>query len=196
MKEIEVKAKIKNKALVLGNLKKLGCKMSQQIFQKDDIFVPQDVREVPTEIGVPVLRIRKNGTKNVLTLKMRLSNGLDKLEKETEISDPKAMEGIILALGFKKISTVFKARIKSKYKNWEVCIDEVEGLGPFIEVEELSEDGDSEKIQKNLFAFLKGLGVRDQDREHHGYDVLLYFKSKKKFKSGKKQAKGRAIKIK
>ena len=56
-------------------------------------------------------------------------------------------------------------------------MDEVEGLGSFIEVEEMTEDGDSEKIQEKLFEFLKTMGITDEDREQYGYDVLLWQKT-------------------
>ena len=67
-----------------------------------------------------------------------------------------------------------KTRCKGKYNDWEVCIDEVPGLGDFIEVEKLTEDGDSEAIQKSLFEFLQTLGVTEADREHFGYDVIMW----------------------
>ncbi len=180
MKEIEVKAKIRNKAEVVAKLEAAGCKLGDPIVQKDTIFVPQNIVTLPTEAGVPVLRIREQHGKFILTMKIRLTNGLDKQESETEISNPDSMKEIILASGFKEMESFSKSRRKGKYNNWEVCVDEVEGLGEFIEVEQLSEDGDSGKIQTELFNFLKTLGVTEQDREQFGYDVLIWQAKNKK----------------
>jgi len=176
MKEIEVKAKITNKESIIAKFEELGCKFGDSAFQQDEIFVPQNVNTLPTEVGTPVLRIRESKGKFIFTLKIRLGDELDKSESETGVVDPVAMREIILALGFKSIATVKKTRVKSRYQNWEICVDEVEGLGTFVELEELSEAGDSEQIQKNLFEFLKTLGVKDEDRVYQGYDVLLYNK--------------------
>jgi adenylate cyclase class IV len=52
-------------------------------------------------------------------------------------------------------------------------LDQVKGLGNFIEVEKFSTD-DTFKIQEELFRFLETLGVKRKDRVLHGYDVLVY----------------------
>lgn len=174
MKEVEVKAKVRDKSNLLTRIEAMGIKLGPEIIQTDTIFVPVAVMSLPCNVGVPVLRIRSQGNKNILTQKIRLTNGLDKQESETEISNPKAAKNIILSTGFKEMESFTKHRRKAKYQNWEICVDEVEGLGDFIEVEEMSEDGNSKKIQSELFGFLKNLGITEADREHYGYDVLIW----------------------
>ena len=39
--------------------------------------------------------------------------------------------------------------MKCKYKEYEICLDEVEELGSFIEVEKMS-DEDGEKVQAGI----------------------------------------------
>lgn len=174
MKEVEVKAKVRNKGDLLGKIEAMGIKLGPEIIQQDTIFVPVAVISLPCDVGVPVLRIRSQGGKNILTQKIRLTNGLDKQESETEIGNPGGMKEIVLSNGFKEMESFTKHRRKAKYQNWEICVDTVEGLGDFIEVEELSEDGDSEKIQAELFSFLQKLDVTEADCEHFGYDVLIW----------------------
>lgn len=174
MKEVEVKARIKDKTEMIKKLEALGCKFSELIVQKDTVFVPLHVMSVPTDVGVPVLRIREQNGKYTLTMKIRLTNGLDKQESETDIEDPVAMKEIILSCGFKQTVSFQKTRQKTKYKDWEVCVDEIEGLGYYMETEELSEDGDSATMQANMFAFLQTLGVQQSDLEEFGYDVILW----------------------
>jgi adenylate cyclase class 2 len=179
MKEVEVKARIKDKAEMIAKLEALGCKFSEPIIQKDTIFVPLHVMKVPTDVGVPVLRIREQNGKYTLTMKIRLTNGLDKQESETDIMDPVAMKEIILSSGFKQTVSFQKTRQKTKYKNWEVCVDEIEGLGYYMETEELSEDCDSAAMQANMFAFMQTLGVEKTDLEDFGYDVIIWRQQQK-----------------
>jgi len=54
----------------------------------------------------------------------------------------------------------------------EICLDEVENLGSFIEVEKMS-DGDSKQIQEELAEFLGLLGVSPKDRVTKGYNTLM-----------------------
>jgi adenylate cyclase class 2 len=177
MKEVEVKVKIDSSDEVIKKLKALGCQMSEVKTQTDMIFVPENITVLPTGPGVPVLRIREQEGKFILTMKISLTNGLDKRESETEILDPKAMEEIILSVGFKKMVTFSKQRRKTRYQNWEICVDEVPGLGSFMESEELTEDGDSSVIQEKMFEFLKTLGATEANRQSYGYDVIMWKQS-------------------
>ena len=70
-----------------------------------------------------------------------------------------------------------KKRRKCRYNEYEVCLDEVEGLGNFIEVEKITE-GEGEVIQRELFNFLMKLGVNKEDKIEQGYDTLMYNKNK------------------
>ncbi|MDP2670811.1 MAG: hypothetical protein Q8O99_08220 [bacterium] len=55
----------------------------------------------------------------------------------------------------------------------------MQGLGSFIEIEQLVDQGDAEEIQEILFQFLESLGVTRNARVTKGYDVLLYEQQKK-----------------
>ena len=78
-----------------------------------------------------------------------------------------------------KLKPIHHVRKKAKYNDMEICIDAVEQLGSFIEVEKLSE-GDSLQIQEQLFTFLESLGVTKEDQVIKGYDTLMweYLKTK------------------
>jgi adenylate cyclase class 2 len=100
----------------------------------------------------------------------------DKLEAETAVGDDEAMERIIAYLGYDTLIRVNKVRTKTHVGEIEICLDEVEGLGTFIEVERMiADDGDGEAAIAGLEEFLKGLGIAKIDRVFtRGYDVLLY----------------------
>jgi len=82
-------------------------------------------------------------------------------------------------LNYEQTVEVHKKRIKTSYKDYEICLDEVAGLGSFIEVEKMS-DENGEKVQKELFDFLKTLGVSKEDRVFNGYDTLIWLKTNQK----------------
>lgn len=170
MQEIEVKARISNPSALITQLKTRGCIFSEPIHQIDTVYIPLGAT-IPVPKGVNVLRIREQDGKYILTLKQPISNQLDNIEKETEITDAFQMKEIIKLLGFEEVSKVEKRRRKSKYKNYEICIDEVTGLGTFIEVETFGVDG--ENIQKELFALLEELGISKSDQVFDGYDVMI-----------------------
>jgi len=175
MKEIEVKAKVKDFGVLIDKLIKMGCELTLPIIQKDKIFI-QDGLKFPPEYGKAVLRIRDSNGRFTLTLKKRIGNGLDKVEHEIVINDPIEAEEILKNMNFILAIEVNKKRRKCKYKDYEICLDEVERLGNFIELEKLANEGDSLMIQEELFKFLESLGVIREDRVFEGYDILIYDK--------------------
>ena len=175
MKEIEVKAKIEDFNIILTKLKTMGCKLSQPLYQEDKIFLSKDMEFSDIKKGTNVLRIRCEGDKVKFTLKKPQSNELDCIEREIEVSDSKQMEDIISYLGYKEVVQVNKIRRKCQYKDYKICLDDVENLGKFIEIEKLSED-DALKIQEELIHFLENLGVNKKDRILQGYHTLIYNK--------------------
>jgi adenylate cyclase class 2 len=175
--EIEVKAKVQNERELLSKLHEIGCKLSDPIEQDDTIYMPIEITDpMKGYSGLNVLRIRIQGDRTIFTLKQNRSNELDCLERETDVSDATAMTDIIDLLGFKKFTHVQKKRRKAKYKEYEICVDEVAGLGMYIEVEKMYEDADGEKTQNELFDFLLILGINKEDRVMHGYDTLIWIK--------------------
>lgn len=189
MNEIEVKAYINDKPTLLEKLNALGIQLSPPVTQYDRIFLPVGASQ-PTKPGESALRIREQNNTYLFTVKQTQSNDLDCIEKEVEVSDKQAnmlLESFPL-IGFTEVPSVRKTRQKAKYhphssrlrgtREYEICIDTVDDLGEFIEVEKMIADPDvigasGEKIQEELFQFLETLGISRSDRALHGYDVLL-----------------------
>lgn len=179
MNEIEVKAKVTNLSVLKKKLDKLGIKLSPPITQRDLVYFPKDLVSDFTNMDkrgkrtkAPALRIREQGKKIIFTYKIPVSNNLDKLEFESGIDNPEAMASICEQLGFVLHVRVNKIRRKASFNGYEICLDEVEELGTFIEVEKMS-DEPGEVIQKELWEFLKTLGIKEEDRQLYGYDILL-----------------------
>ena len=70
---------------------------------------------------------------------------------------------------------VKKIRRKAKFGGYEICLDEVERLGAFVELEKLTDDGaDAAKVTEELLKTLEGFGLSREDRETRGYDTQIY----------------------
>lgn len=168
MKEIEVKVQVEKLEPIIKKLEDFGCKISDPIIQDDIVYNKKDAGPESKN----VLRIRKSGEKIIFTLKRSVTNELDCIEKEVLINDAEPMKGIIELLGYFETVRVSKKRRKGKLGDYEICLDEVEGLGSFIEIEKIS-DEDGEIVQKESLDFLSSLDVDVNNRVMNGYDTLL-----------------------
>jgi adenylate cyclase, class 2 len=173
MAEIEVKARVQEFDSLLKKLSELGCEVTLPISQKDVVFT--DGETDPKKRNI--IRIRDTKGKHILTLKRDREDELDCIEIETEVGDPEAMRDMLHMMGYEERVRVNKLRRKAAYRDYEICLDEVEGLGSFIEVEKISEES-GEAIKNEILEFLISLGVSPNDRVFHGYDTLLEQKNR------------------
>ena len=74
-----------------------------------------------------------------------------------KIDDPLQMEQILLALGFVLSAQVRKRSSKYSYEGVVLALDEVEGLGSFVEVE-AEGDGDYEVQRQKVLLHIKQAG--------------------------------------
>ena len=103
-----------------------------------------------------------------------MTGQLDSIERETEVGDPDIMIAIVKELGFVPFSDVSKTRQTGKLNDIEVCIDSVEGLGDFMELEQLAdENADPAAITDDLWRIMAELGISCQDEVTDGYDILM-----------------------
>lgn len=183
MLEIEVKAKITNPDEIIDQLSEMGCHWSEPIWQHDTVYLPADYVWTPdgniTQNPIAVIRIRREKGGAKLTLKIPQGAHLASKETELNISDPEAMETILVALNYSQsLAVVEKTRRKTKWHEYEICIDEVVDLGKFVEVETFS-DLSIKEVQEDLFLFLERLGVKREQRVSRGYDVLKWAHDRK-----------------
>lgn len=174
MKEVEVKAKISDIEELKTRLINLDCSFSEVLVQKDKIYLHNSIEFPDIKKGTVVLRIRNSNGKIILTLKKQLENELDNIEREIVIDNLEQGDEILKYMDFREVVKVNKERTKCKYKGFEICLDKVEGIGSFIEVEKLTTEEDSLKIQSELFEFLEILGIKKEDQVLKGYDTLIY----------------------
>jgi adenylate cyclase class 2 len=173
MREIEIKAKVANKQSLIDSIVSAGIQLSTPIKQHDVVYGQKGMADnAPGSIW---LRIRtENDAKTIFTLKQQYKGGLDSIEHETEVSDADELASIISRLGFELYSDLTKTRQKAKLNNIEICVDDVEGLGVFIEAEQLVEDNaDGLSIVEELWTVLERFNVSRSDEVFEGYDVLM-----------------------
>lgn len=173
MREIEIKAEVKDRESLLAAIKKRGITLSDPLKQHDVVYIRSGV--AAGTLGSIGLRIRtENDTKKIFTLKKLQAGGLDKIEHETEIANAQELEAIIKLLGFELYSDLTKCRQKAAFDGIEICVDDVENLGVFIEAEKLIEnDGDDSRVVDDLWAVMESFGVSRADEVFDGYDVLM-----------------------
>ncbi len=167
-------------AAAKARLKALGCVFSEPITQQDDtVYLHKSLTLDDITKGTVSIRIRRQDNKNILTLKKQLENGLDKLEREIVFDKPEQAADMLMILDMREVSHLKKIRHKCRFRDMEICLDDIQGLGTFIEVEKIVDESvDSVSTQTELFAFLKTLGIAEEDRVLKGYDILLYESNK------------------
>lgn len=173
MNEVEVKAKVENLGQVREKLVQLGCQFSPPIRQEDKIFIHESINFSDLDEGTIVLRIRRS--KNILlTLKKKLGNELAHIEREIQIDKAEEAEEMLELMSFKEVVNVNKTRSEAKYQGMTICLDSVDTLGNFIEVEKITDKNNIDEIQEELYKFLEGIGIGKEKIVLYAYDTLIY----------------------
>ena len=83
-------------------------------------------------------------------------------EIEMGIADSEKCSGIFEAIGFERVRAVRKNRQYYTYENFEISLDDVEGLDPYMEIEISLEDGsDYNDAQRSIFELFEKLGITE-----------------------------------
>ena len=155
-------------------LKNLEAKFVSRKKQIDKIFghpMFLDSKNMIVEGGL-VARIRKIDDEEKLEFKeisrktggIEICSRLDNMDEGLKFLDK---------LNFKESFTVSKERTLYKYKGFSVCLDRVEHLGNFIEIEKLiSKEEDKEKTKDECLELLQSLGL-DYKIENRKYGDLM-----------------------
>lgn len=135
--------------------------------QIDTVFLLPEQVDAPIIPGSKVMRVRdvlnpETGElqQSLMTLKVEGQTKLVSDEYEFTISDGSVARQILTVLGWQEVVTVDKVRHESKTEDYTICINEVAGLGLFIELEVLAEDEvNADNIQQQMYSFLKNLNI-------------------------------------
>ena len=172
MREIECKFQIQDKKELLNRLKEKGCSLEKEITQKDTIFV-QDIKDTESKPNSIWLRVRKTNNTIELNYKKQSKKKSESKEIEFQVNDyDKAIE-FLIALGFQKWVEVQKKRITTTYQNFNICIDEVERLGAFVEIEILVSENDNIDYEPIIMSVAKELQIDTKKRINSHYDTMI-----------------------
>ena len=165
MIEVEVKAKINSFEEIEEKLNEIGATKTKKEFQEDIYFNSPVVDFAQTDEALRIRTTADNGNTHIfITYKGPKIDSQSKTRKEIEmgIEDAEKCADIFEEIGFEKVRTVRKNRQYFKYENFEISLDDVEGLDPYMEVEIGLDDGeDYSEAQDKIFKFFEKIGITD-----------------------------------
>jgi adenylate cyclase, class 2 len=156
----------------------LGCTFSEIKTQDDMVWVEKTGKLEEFLSNKVFLRIRiQNGGRVIMTAKSPKgksgNESLVKREHEVEVSSADEARSMLSMLGLHEAVRVIKKRQTAHHHGYEICIDDVEKLGSFIELEKMADDEAAAQIQGQMMEFLKNLDVAPEDQVKKGYDILM-----------------------
>jgi adenylate cyclase class 2 len=173
VREIEVKYHVDDLEALLVVLKARGIELSDPVYQDDQAYAPDGWQFGDSKLGVSFARLRTVDGRHYFAVKQPGENAQACLEYETEVADRAAMHGAILHMGYHPTVRVAKARRTATLERCSLCVDDVEGVGAFLELERMvPDDMPAEAIQAELAAFVAAFGVAAV-RTDETYDSLV-----------------------
>jgi adenylate cyclase class 2 len=122
--------------------------------------------------GGIVARIREEGEKRLLEFKQVKRTG-GALEIRHDISHSEPIKEFLESLGFQEAFSIRKFRDSYLYRDFLVCLDTVEQLGNFIEVEKaVASEQESGEARRQCFDILKELAP-EAETEHRKYGDMM-----------------------
>lgn len=175
MIEVEVKAKIENINSCISTFLENGF-VKEKYVEELDTYYTSKFHDFKANDEALRLRESKNlisGKKEAfITYKGKkldtVSMARKEIESAVEIAD--AIKEILESIGFEPVQPLEKTRVSLTKGNITVCIDDVKGLGGFVEVEMLVKDESMrEEALMDIEAVLGtiGLGMKDTVRKSY-----------------------------
>lgn len=165
MIEVEVKAKINSFDEMRERLDAIGAIKTKTERQEDRYFNGPVKDFAQTD---EALRIRETISEEkhnlFITYKGPKIDAKSKTreEVEMEIEDGNKCSKILENLGFREVRTIIKDREYYRYENFEISLDNVHGLNPYMEIEiNLDDDSDYTKAQESIFELFERLRITD-----------------------------------
>jgi adenylate cyclase, class 2 len=179
MLEVEVKYPVENWQEIDRQLRAWGAHAEAPREEADQYFNAPDRDFAQTD---EALRLRRIGFGNVVTYKGPKTDAQTKTRAEIEV--PLAPgEGVadefgrlLMRLGYRPVAVVRKRRIVFHLRrdpfDLEACLDEVEGVGKFVELEILAPPEEMDAARDLLLKTAKDLGLRRSERRSY-LEMLL-----------------------
>ncbi len=142
MFEVEVKAKVENLDYIKNRLIEKNARFLVTENQKDNVYgFKHDFP--PKDRGI-IARIRKKNSRIVLEFK-EVNRGKGSVELKNEINEIEPYHNFLTKLNFHKFFEMHKTRNKYEFRGFTICLDDIQELGTYIEIEKLI---DSEQLKQ------------------------------------------------
>jgi len=178
--EIEIKLPIESPEAVKEGLRTMGFSPEETWTQEDTYF---NSKEFDLRRQDKALRLREEvhpaGGRKMYTLNYKGPKldaiSMSRTELEMEITDPKTMEDILRGLGYDPVDIrVKKERTSFRRGSLTAALDQVEGLGTFLELERMGTDEeDREKGTEKMEQVITELGYSMADTVRTSYLTQL-----------------------
>ncbi len=179
--EIEIKAKIEDKGSLESKIKELGgVFQGRQKLVDTYYFMPGK----PLTTRTPHFRIRENGEELIFGYYVAHDEvRSDEFEVELGTDQFASIEGIILALGYRRLKLqVIKQRDTYKLDGAKIEIDQVEHLGQFVEIEIITDQDDNDSFDK-VKQLASRLGIEEANFISLRYPEMIWQRQKIKIGS-------------
>ena len=130
-----------------------------------DFAITDEALRIRSQKGV--VRMHYKGPKIDATTKTREELGIF-------IQDQDIMDSILDRLGFHPVMTVSKDREMYLLQGVEICLDKVDGLSTYVELESNGDDVDKER--QKILALMSELGLQGSERRSY-LELLLEAKN-------------------
>jgi adenylate cyclase, class 2 len=172
--EVESRAKlgIGEREELIAALAGRRIALTPPVWQRDVYFKERGFRDRVHGPGSAIARVRYTASET--TLNMKRLTGRDGVweEVETRIQDGQVAERIMDAMGAEVAVVVEKTRRSGRFGEIEILIEDVEGLGTYLEVA-IQVDKEIDEAQKSIDQLLQELGISPERVELRGYPVIL-----------------------
>jgi adenylate cyclase class 2 len=173
VREIEVKYRVLDPDHLTSTLPALGVHLSDPVHQDDQAYAERGWVYGMSKIDVAFARLRTEAGRHLFTLKKPVDNELSCIEYETQVADRDQMHHAILAMGFTPTVRIIKSRRTARHGDISICLDQVDHVGTFLELERLIPIGHPPTdAQAALDEFARSLPLALQ-RTTSTYDTLI-----------------------
>ncbi|WP_095212473.1 class IV adenylate cyclase [Frankia sp. AvcI1] len=173
IREIEVKYVVNDPDELHAALQHRGLTLTPPVVQDDQAYARAGWQYGMGRIGVPFARLRSQDGRHLFTVKTPIDNTMACDEQETEIADREQMHQAILAMGFTPTVRIVKRRRTTRHGHITLCLDEVDGAGLFLELEQLAEpDEHAADVQNRLDTYARTL-AGGLHRTTDTYDTII-----------------------
>ncbi|MBM0274817.1 class IV adenylate cyclase [Micromonospora tarensis] len=172
--EVEAKYRVRDLRELINALAQRQVVLTEPSVQDDQAYAPASWSYGMSKIGVPFARLRTQEGRHLFTVKKPIDNEMACLEHDCVIHDRDAMHAALTTMGWAPTVRIVKQRRTGVWDGATVCVDVVDGLGTFVELERLvSSQHSGEQVQRGLDAMIRLLGVPVL-RIVDTYDTLIW----------------------